>query len=160
MGGRLMTKKKFDFIMNALAIVVALFLFGLMMCNDITLRKTGEEIPHIFTLLMIIFGTFIIVLIIMSKIRKKKFGEDEFKQTNVTWKSFLRNFIIIMFTNMMMKKSHRIAKSARYGMIESGKAVTDITKIYCLYFVLFFTLVFVAEYFEKKKANYTETSEE
>ena len=148
-----MTKKKLDFIENILAVLTILGIFGLFMYNDIVLRKTGIEIPYPLTMVIIIFVIFIVSIVVIGKIKKQRFGEAVLNQSGVTWKAFLRNFIIIMFSNRVTNKSHSIAKSARNGMILVEEAVTDIITIYGLFFVLFFTVFFTLDYFSKKKAG-------
>ena len=155
-----MTKKKFEFIINLSACALALSVFGLLMCNDIILRKTGKEIPYLMIVLIAILAAFIAGIMIINNIKKRKFGEDTSAQATFDWKQFLISFVIVTSTNLILNEAHYIAKSARRGLTPAEKAVTDIMKIYCLFFILFHAVIFTAEYFSKKKANKTPSAEE
>ena len=73
---------------------------------------------------------------------------------------FLKTFIVVTGTNLILNNAHFTAKHARYGMIPAEEAVTEIMKTYGLFFILFFAVIFITDYFTKKKASNTDTADQ
>ncbi len=148
-----MTKKKFELITNVLSIFFAFIVFALMCYGNIYLRKTGEDLPWLWPVLIAITVALIIFLVSFQKIGEKYFNIPKTETRTATWKDFLRNFVIIMSMNLMHRETRNIARRARYNLIDKESAISDIIKYHCMAFALLMAFVFIGEYLSKRKQN-------
>ena len=154
-----MTKKKFELITNVMSIFFAFIVFTLMCYGNVYLRKTGDDLPWLWAVLIAITIALIVFLVCFQKIGEKYFNIPKAESRTPTWKDFLRNFVVIMSMNLMHRKTRNIAHRARYNLIDKNSAISDIIKYHCVAFVLLMSFVFIGEYFNNRK-KLTETDTE
>lgn len=155
-----MTKKKFELITNVMSIFFAFIVFSLMCYGNVYLRKTGDDLPWLWAVLIAITIALIVFLVSFQKIGEKYFNMPKPISKDFSWNDFLRNFVVIMSMNLMHRKTRNIARRAQYNLIDKNSAISDIIKYHCVAFVLLMSFVFIGEYFNnRKKQNETDTEE-
>ena len=155
-----MTKKKFELITNVMSIFFAFIVFSLMCYGNVYLRKTGDDLPWLWAVLIAITIALIVFLVSFQKIGEKYFNMPKPISKDFSWNDFLRNFVVIMSMNLMHRKTRNIARRAQYNLIDKNSAISDIIKHHCVAFVLLMSFVFIGEYFNnRKKHNETDTEE-